>query len=255
MNRRINDREWQELSAHLDGQLSINQAARLDKKLQESPELRAAYEELNRVRLLLRSQPRLRAPRNFTISAQAAGVQSSRRTRRLSPLFGLVSALASVMLVLLLAGEFLIGSSPTAPVPAAMEVQQEAAVMEAPLQLEAGEEPSSKEIPVQATAGAAQRSYPAPGSSESGVMAEQAPEEPAAYPSPAQASQAGQESEALGMAAEVDLTAVEEQAVSPEQPSDSMQYANGWRIAQVLLLVIALSCGLAALVLRRKSSR
>lgn len=255
MNRRINDREWQELSAHLDGQLSVNEAARLDKKLQESPELRAAYDELNRVRSLLRSQPRLRAPRNFTISAQMAGVQSSRRSRPLSPLFGFVSALASVMLVLLLAGEFFLGSSPTAPVPAAMEVQSEAVVMEAPLQLESGEEPSSKEIPVQETAGAALRSYPAPELSENGVMAAQAPEESPAYPSPEQALQVDQESEELGNAADVDLAAVDEQAVSPEQSPESRQIVNGWRIAQALLLVVAVSCALAAFALRRKTSR
>ncbi len=257
MNRRISDHEWQELSAHLDGQLSVNEAVRLDNKLQESPELRAAYHELNRVRLLLRGQPRLRAPRNFTLSAQMAGVQAPHRTRSLSlsPVFGLVSAFASVMLVLLLAGEFLIGTSPAAPVPAAMQLQSEAAVMEAPLQLEAAEEAVSKEVPAQVTAEAALRSYPAPDTGENGVTAAQAPGEPPAYPAPEVVLQADQESDALGMAVQGDLPEAEKEAVSPEQPVDPMQGPSGWRIAQALMLVLAVTFGLAALVIRRKSLR
>lgn len=249
MKKHISEREWEELSAHLDGQLPVKEAARLAKKLQESSELRAAYDELNRVRSLLRSQPRLRAPRNFTISEQMSGVHAPRPPRRLSPVFGMVSALASVMVVLLLVGEFLVGTSPTALAPAAMEVQSEEAATEAPLMFQAGEEPSSKEIPVESTAEAALRSYPASDSSESGVMAVEAAEEPPAYPVPEQASQVDQEAEALGMAAG------EEQEEFPEQPAQSGQSETGWRIAQILLLIVAVLSGLAALILRRKPSQ
>src|SRR5512139_3917367 len=96
MTTNITDRDWEDLSAYLDGQLGARDQRRLEDRLQRSADLRAALQDLRRTRAVLRSQTRLRAPRNFTLTPQAAGIrQTARPTSRLSPVFGMISALAS----------------------------------------------------------------------------------------------------------------------------------------------------------------
>jgi anti-sigma factor RsiW len=255
MTRRISDREWQELSAYLDGQLPTKETVRLEQKLQQRAELRAAYQDLRRVRHLLRSQPRLRAPRNFTLSAETVGITSIRRPapRRL-PVFGLVSALASLMLVLVIVGEFLVGSPRTTVQPVAMEAQHNATVTEALPLLQAEDETSSKVVPVQATPRVGLRAYPAPESGESIVAAPQALESPPMeYPPPEQPVEGDQQGEALSMAVEEGASV--EQDVSQDQPSGPPLFWNGWRIAELVLLVTALTSAAAAIILRQKGSR
>jgi anti-sigma factor RsiW len=85
------------LSAYLDGQLTPKERSRLEKKLQASADLRAAMEEMRRTRAVLRSQPRLRAPRNFTLTPEMAGLRKQgTRSTPFSAYFGLASALANV---------------------------------------------------------------------------------------------------------------------------------------------------------------
>lgn len=107
MTNNISLREWEALSAYLDGQLAQKDRQRLEGRLQSNTELRQALEELRRTRALLRSQPKLRAPRNFTLTPEMVGQRApSRPIPRAYPTFRLVSALASVMFVLVLIGDF-----------------------------------------------------------------------------------------------------------------------------------------------------
>jgi predicted anti-sigma-YlaC factor YlaD len=255
MTRPISDREWQQLSAHLDGQLTAKETARLENQLQQNAELRAAYEELRRVRILLRSQPRLRAPRNFTLSPEMAGIAPVGRAAPVrSSIFGLVTALASLMLVLVIAGEFLLASSQMAAQPAAMQMQMEESVTEAPLMLQMEDEANSKELPLLSTPQVGMRAYPPPGSSESDVAAPEALEtRPMEYPAPEQAVEGEQGEEALSMLPEDDIQS--EPEIRPARTSELQWLSNGWRVAQVLLLAIILTSAAAALILRRKESR
>jgi hypothetical protein len=115
MTTRISPKEWEALSAYLDGQLSTNDRIRLEELLTERPEMRVALKDLRRTRDFLRSQPSLRAPRNFTLSPQLAGIRIKERGSSFAfPVLSAVSALASILLVLVFVGDMLItGAGPS----------------------------------------------------------------------------------------------------------------------------------------------
>ena len=72
----------------------------IEARMQTDVDLLTALEDLRRTRQVLRSLPRLRAPRNFTLTRQL--VSQRKPSLRLSPVFGLASALASLMLLVLI---------------------------------------------------------------------------------------------------------------------------------------------------------
>ncbi len=115
MMTRISPKEWETLSAYLDGQLSTNDRIRLEVLLTERPEMYVALEDLRRTRNFLHIQPSLRAPRNFTLSPQLAGIRIKERGSSFAfPVLGAVSALASILLVLVFVGDMLItGAGPS----------------------------------------------------------------------------------------------------------------------------------------------
>src|SRR5512144_1982076 len=107
MNNRIGTREWEALSSYLDNQLNSRDRARLEAQLKSDAELRQAYEELRRTRIILRSQRRLRAPRNFMLTPAMAGVK--RGAARTSPgpftVLRLASVLATIFFILITVGD------------------------------------------------------------------------------------------------------------------------------------------------------
>jgi anti-sigma factor RsiW len=110
MNSQLSSRDWEYLSAYLDRQLKPKETASLEARLSVDPVFSAALGELQRTRDALRSLPRMRAPRNFTLTPQMVGQRSSLRARpalRLAPVFGFASALATFLLILVIAGDFL----------------------------------------------------------------------------------------------------------------------------------------------------
>ncbi len=131
MKKQISSRDWETLSVYLDGQVRPRARASLEARLQTDPSLSAALDELRRTRNVLRSLPRLRAPRNFTLTPQMAG-QPRVIASRLYPAFRLASALASLLFVLVVAGDFLgLGGMATAPLKEAVAPQIEFAIQEA----------------------------------------------------------------------------------------------------------------------------
>ena len=72
MNGELSLREYELISAYLDGQLTPTEKVRLEERLDQDGQWRLALEELRETRTLLRSAPRYRAPRNFTISPEMA---------------------------------------------------------------------------------------------------------------------------------------------------------------------------------------
>ncbi len=113
INEQLTPREWQILSAYLDGQLGQRERRVLETRLKSEGILRQGLEELRRTRLLLRSAPRRKAPRNFTISQAMA--ESYRPARlpawRAYPAFRLASAVASILLVVTFLGDFALTTS------------------------------------------------------------------------------------------------------------------------------------------------
>ncbi|MCU0484699.1 MAG: hypothetical protein MUC85_01185 [Anaerolineales bacterium] len=83
----------------------------METRLAQELDLREELNELRRMRAVLRSLPRSRSPRNFTLTPEMAG-QRQRKPARLYPVMGFASALASLLFVLMVLGDFL-GFIPT----------------------------------------------------------------------------------------------------------------------------------------------
>lgn len=102
----ISSRDWEALSAYLDGQLAQKERAHLEARLQEDAALRSGLEELRRTRAVLRRQPGLRAPRNFTLTPHMAGLRTGRRTANSAfTTLRLASLLATLFFVIVFIGD------------------------------------------------------------------------------------------------------------------------------------------------------
>jgi len=128
MMREMTNREWEALSAYLDNELAPKERSSLEAQLKQDQDLRIALQELRRTRIVLRSQPKMRAPRNFTLTPEMAGIRTkSRPASRAYPFFRLASALATIALVLVLVGDFFTAK------PAALPTSRSSAPIEAPM--------------------------------------------------------------------------------------------------------------------------
>ena len=79
MKANLTAREFEQFSAYLDGQLTPGEAAKIEELLRANSEWRLAIEELAATRSLLRSAPRYRIPRSFTLTPEMAR-QAKRRS-------------------------------------------------------------------------------------------------------------------------------------------------------------------------------
>lgn len=95
-------RDVEQLSACLDGQLSLAERARLNSRLETDPNLSAALEDLRATRAILRRTPQRRAPRNFTLTSKMAGLKPP--LPRAVPFFRLASVVATILLFFTFAG-------------------------------------------------------------------------------------------------------------------------------------------------------
>jgi anti-sigma factor RsiW len=121
----IDLRDWEAISAYLDGALDPKQQAQLEARLEKDAEMRAGLREMRRTRTVLRSQPRLRAPRNFTLTPEMAGLKAGRRSQPFAfPILRLASVLATIFFVVVAVGDLvgrsakpaLVAQAPSAPV-------------------------------------------------------------------------------------------------------------------------------------------
>ena len=88
-------RDLEELSAYLDGVLPAAQVARLESRLQEDPEFRAALEQIRGVVQALRKLPAVPVPRNFTLRTADVTI----RRPAAYPALSLATALATLAFV------------------------------------------------------------------------------------------------------------------------------------------------------------
>lgn len=117
MRAQINDRDFEQLSAYMDGQLAPVEQHRLEERLRARPDLQEALDDLRRTRALLRSAPRRRAPRNFTLTPEMVGAQAVRRRKggffnNLFPTLSFASAMAALLLVATLVFQMVPGLTP-----------------------------------------------------------------------------------------------------------------------------------------------
>ncbi len=280
MTTRITAHEWEMLSAYLDGELSPAENSHLEAKLQTRPDLRNALEDLRRTQTILRSQPEVRAPRNFLLTPTMVAVrQVQNRSFRLFSTMRLASALATALLMLVLVGDFLAaGRSPvaipqayrafrsespsamkaapqaySAPVEQVLEmpvateepmVALEAAPVETAAVTEALTEPELK-VGMQAYPPAAEGEAPTP-FEEGAAAALPAPLEESTLVTP-------QSPPRPTATAVVPAPAVADEALRAapaELPAESAAWP-GWRILEVLLTALALGTGFSALLIRR----
>lgn len=97
----MNFKDVEHLSAFLDGQLSPSEVTRLEARLAVDANLRKVLDDLRVARGLLRRTPRLRAPRNFTLSPMNARVRAPQP--RSVPILRYAGALASLLFMFTIA--------------------------------------------------------------------------------------------------------------------------------------------------------
>jgi hypothetical protein len=104
MRAQISNREYEQISAYLDGQLSSNEQHKLEERLKTRPDLQIVLDDLRRTKNLLRMAPHRRAPRNFMLTPTMVGQQKSKKPQssflNFFPALSFASALAVFALVL-----------------------------------------------------------------------------------------------------------------------------------------------------------
>jgi hypothetical protein len=117
MRAQLSNHDYELLSAYLDRQLAPSEQKKLEERLHARPELQQALEEMNSTRMLLRSAPRRRAPRNFTLTPAMVGEHKRAREQSwfsgLFPTLSFASAVATFALILSLVFELLPGTGMT----------------------------------------------------------------------------------------------------------------------------------------------
>lgn len=147
MDKKVSNRDWINLSAYVDGQLSARQNARLEARLQDEPELQRVYRGILRNRQAMRALPRVRAPRNFTLTPQMVALPQ-RTVFRWPQAMAMTSALASLLLVLVVLSDFFIFQAAGGNLLAAQpEVAAEVEMLAE--EMVAGELPLPREAPLQ----------------------------------------------------------------------------------------------------------
>ena len=139
MKSGITPRDFERLSAYLDGALEADKRRQLEERLRAESSLAAALKDLEGTRALLRRLPQRRAPRSFSLTPAMAGVEQRSTFGGWNSL-NLVSAVATLMLVVVLAGDFWAGGFQVAA-PGTEEAPQAFLAQES--DMKASETPSS----------------------------------------------------------------------------------------------------------------
>jgi hypothetical protein len=129
-NERHRTRDLEQLSAYLDHALNDRQIRQLESRLQREPALREQLENLRQTKLLMSQLPRMRAPRNFTLTPDMVKVRQPQKR----PMFfslKLATSLAAIFLVALFGVEFILGGNLAERTHMASEPMAEVAQMDA----------------------------------------------------------------------------------------------------------------------------
>ena len=130
MKLQLSSKDWQLLSAYLDGQLSTRERTQVEQRLRTQPEYRDALQSLRQNQAMLRSLPRHPVPRNFTLTPDMVAAPRRMFIPPLAPVLRFSSALATLFLILTFALQQLPRLSPA--MQSAPDALPEMTVMEAP---------------------------------------------------------------------------------------------------------------------------
>ena len=111
----ITPKEFEQLSAYLDGLGSVRERTAIEKQLQTRPEYRQTLDELRQMRTLVRNLPARKVPHNFTLTRAMAQEQRLPRFIPFLKFSSVLSALVMVFLFVLQFGPSLGGSTALAP--------------------------------------------------------------------------------------------------------------------------------------------
>lgn len=133
MSQSLNARDLERVSAYLDNALPAKERAVLEQRLKAEPALAAALADLQRTRALLRRAPQRRVPRQFKVRPEMVSAPQKNSFGNWTA-WNLVSAAATLMLVLVVASDLWVNSAPIfdAAAPAAEELPQALMAQEAP---------------------------------------------------------------------------------------------------------------------------
>ncbi len=247
MSDDISPKEWETMSAYLDGQLGRKEQERLERSLDQNPAWLEALEGLRQTRTLLRSQPKVRATRNFTLTPELAGVQRERSKPGFAvPVLRTVSILASILFVFIFAGDLLTSGSFESNVPMVSAPEEELILMEkAAPQLAMPEEAMEEIESVQTDSSMAfemEQEESVPGS-EIEVPARMLETEP----------QMSNELDELGEDTVLPEAVVSSDVVEPGPLQEFYINNSGLRFLEVFLIVAALTTGVAGLYINRRN--
>ena len=116
MSRQLSIRDWELLSAFLDGQLDAKSTQQVEQAISARPEMKQALQELRHNKSLFKQIPLQRVRRNFTLKP---GMLPARSIPRFVPLFRTLSAVVAAIAVVLFAIDLLPGFAPLAAAPKA----------------------------------------------------------------------------------------------------------------------------------------
>jgi anti-sigma factor RsiW len=146
----MNQRDVEQLSALLDGQLSPSDSARLKTRLASETLLTSTLDALRESRMLLRRLPHRRAPRNFLLSPKMVGQKPP--LPRSYPVFRFATALATILFALSFVTSQVGKMAASAPAPAAYGIgggggmATEAPALESVPAVQATEPPAAPEV-------------------------------------------------------------------------------------------------------------
>ncbi|MBI4314537.1 MAG: hypothetical protein HY679_01280 [Chloroflexi bacterium] len=262
------DRDREQLSAYLDGNLSASDRAAFETRLTANPALQSALDDLRNIKTRLGALPVVKAPRNFTITPAMIG-QSARRASTWLPALNFATAIAAVLFVAVVAGNVLGRSgtvSTAAPAPAA-----EVSLAEAPVNADTAAATAEPPVALQApVVPAATESAAEPSTGTAGVGAGGGGEGDAPAAAPATSAAQKQTATETGVPTPEGLLRVADTptpetlptataaAPVPEAPTAEPAPAavapavNIWQIAQLALGLILIGLITASVIVRRR---
>lgn len=207
----LSQRDVERLSAYLDDELSRRERDRLESRLQEEERLQGALQELQGTVGIMRSLPQVAPPRNFTLTAEMAGL---REVGWRYPVMQFATALAAALLVAVVAFDALSPSLPLMAGAPAMPAERS----EAPMLMEA-QATQTPSVELEAELRAAQGTAPAAPEAEEGIAMEESDLAPTPPPQPTQAPT----DEALAADAPADEEAEPAAPLESEQEPDAAE--------------------------------
>jgi anti-sigma factor RsiW len=206
MMAKISNKDWERLSAYLDGELNQKEIEQIELRIKADPVFQAALEEIRSARQILRATPRVSVPRDFRLTPALIGAKPRSRSFQIYRLAAATLSFLFIGVVVLDFGRSFSGAAfaPAAPREVMLEAVPEAA-------MDAVEEPALMAEEEQEMADrAAEESPPAEA-------------EGATQPAPEVAAEAGDE--AVGLAEEGETKSADEpgadlaanQAEEPEE--------------------------------------